>query len=903
MLQVCTVWCRRDEEGKAQFRSFPPRQAQGRADLVLTNDASAFFGLGSAVFPIAELYRLAFPLSATGFESETADSAEKLFALWEKIRGALLGFPCWTLLAFADVYQDLDETAVSQLFRSLAAEVSSDPDARRSDWMNTFAATVDRNPSPRNPALSDCTPLNDSRIASFFKPGGELSRMMPGYEPRPGQIAMACDVARAFSDGGHLIAEAGTGVGKSLAYLVPAACWALLNDVPVVVSTNTKNLQTQLIEHDLPTVRKILSMEAGKAEQLLKVALLKGRKNYLCLRNFASVLENNNFSYERPKRRLFAEIAAWAAFTGDGDLDTLQVLHPQVAENFASEFSSSSEECSGRKCRFFKRCFVQKARLAAAKAHIVVANHSLVFADASAPGKILPIYSQVVFDEAHNLEEAATDHYSLSASEAEIGKILRRLLSSKTTPGLVEKMRKMLDGGGVPFGAEEAKQFEEHLQKCTSLLEIVRKNATAFFAQMQHLIPGGSGDARYRCIAATAGTPPTREFFRNRVFIPCESEGWDEEKAESAKGKLRIALSALVDNLREAAKKIDDARAPGELPLFSDSTSLLEGAAAELDELSLNIEFLFSAQDTEYVFWASRQRRSRGGKNPPVVLKAAPLSVGEALARDLYKTKNSIVFSSATLRYNSSFSFIGRRLGLGLAETGRLDTCLAESPFDYSRQCRVLAADFLPPPEGEAQQSRSYKEQLGALLCDIFRITGGRALALFTSFEAMSDVAAQVEFPLREAGVRLLVHNRDGSRDEITAQFKKSKAAVLFGVQSFWEGVDIPGEALQYVVICRLPFPSVGDPVFSARCEQIKASGRSDFREYSIPQAVIRFRQGFGRLIRTCSDSGMVIIADSRFASKGYGRDFRNSLPCAVETVSSREMLIDAVAQWQTRQL
>jgi ATP-dependent DNA helicase DinG len=690
------------------------------------------------------------------------------------------------------------------------------------------------------------------------------------------------------------MAEAGTGVGKSLAYLIPSACWAILNDVPVVVSTNTKNLQTQLIEQDLPLVQKLLTAEAKGNAPLLRTALLKGRKNYLCLRNFVTVLENNDYSYDRAHRRNFAQLVAWAAFTKDGDLDVLTMLHPRIPESFAAEFSSSSEECSGRKCRHFRRCFVQKARQKANKAHIVVANHSLVFADASAPGVILPLYSQIVFDEAHNLEDAATDHYSQTVSESEIGHVLRRVSAPKSRMGVVDKLRKVVEEGTIAFTPKERTQFKKRLSQCASSVERIRKKAASFFAEMANLIPQGASEVRYQCVC-DADTL-VRRILKNRVFVPCSDEEWDEKKTLDLKNALRDALADAIGELKAAAAMIEESRTAGELPLFGDQTALLDGAAAELSELSLNVEFLFSAQDAGYVFWASASERARSAKRHSVALNAAPLSIGEALARDFYKEKKTIVFSSATLRYNSSFSFVGRRLGLGLVESGKLKTALAESPFNYLTQCKVLSAGFLPPPDGGALYNGTYKEQLGALLCDILRITRGRALALFTSFESMLDVAAQVEKPLRDAGVTLLVHNRDGSRDEITGRFKKQEAAVLFGVQSFWEGVDIPGPALRCVIICRLPFASVGDPIFSARCEQIKSNGGNDFREYSIPQAVIKFRQGFGRLIRTCTDRGLVIIADSRFSSKGYGIIFRKALPCPVVDISSRESMIEEVS-------
>ncbi|NLF99853.1 MAG: hypothetical protein GX565_06850, partial [Lentisphaerae bacterium] len=281
--------------------------------------------------------------------------------------------------------------------------------------------------------------------------------------------------------------------------------------------------------------------------------------------------------------------------------------------------------------------------------------------------------------------------------------------------------------------------------------------------------------------------------------------------------------------------------------------------------------------------------RSAGTAN----LYAAPLSIGEALAELLYRQKATVVFCSATLRVGSSFGYISRRLGIDRLEPEQVMTCVAESPFDYLTQCAALAPVFLPAPTGPA--GGAYAEQLSGLMLEVFTRTRGRAMGLFTSYEMMNQVARLLEAPLREAGVRLLVHGSNGTRDQITRIFRSGGACVLLGTHSFWEGVDVAGEALSCVVMARLPFAAVTDPIVEARCEQIERAGGSAFREFSLPQAVIRFRQGFGRLIRTRADKGVVIVADPRVVTMTYGATFRKSLPCPLLRVESRADLLARV--------
>lgn len=906
MIKLCTVWVSHGTDGKVAFDTFTPKDGNGTGDaVILANETFAFDKLTEAVVPVIDLCRLAHPLNprenvALWLDKGAAPSGEALYRLWKKLEERLLAYPVWALEVLAQLYRDLEERGLCLLFRDLAGRAETRhprKDAKHGtiDWGASFPVrSVTRHSGRKLPTLADCTPLASGTTAGFFETGGAFSRLMPGYESRKGQVEMARAVANAFNGGKHLLVEAGTGVGKSLAYLVPAASWALLNDVPVVVSTNTRNLQTQLVEKDLPLVRRALDEAAGgdKDAVPLRVALLKGRSNYLCLRRFADLTEQGVYELERPELRQFAETVAWACRTNDGDLDQFAGAGHSDA-SFLSRLTSTGEECPGRACPHYHRCFLQKARAVAANAHVIVANHALVFAEAQMPGSILPPHAQIVFDEAHNLEEAATKHLTIELSMGGVNRMLRRMgkIKASRRDGMLERMeRYVLRTSDLLPDDKARKAFAEAVQKAKRALERIRGRAETFFQTAERLAGAAGGDSvRFRC------APGVRQCFRKGGFADLSGAEWDEREAEASKAALLDAVASCAGALNAVAAVLDAPRKAGELPLYADQTALLEGALKTFQEFAFNVAFVFSANVDNYVFWAERENRGERGRRGGVRLNAAPLNVGESLKELLFEKKSSVVLCSATLRVGGSFAYIGRRLGLGLIDKGRIATCLAESPFNYLTQCRVLAADFMPEPKGAAAAGM-YAEQLGALMADLFPLTRGRAMGLFTSYEMMRQVAGLVEEPLAEAGIRLLVHNVDGTRDRITRLFREGNGAnVLFGVHSFWEGVDVAGEALSCVVLARLPFGALGDPVFEARCEQIDQAGGSSFRELSLPQAVIRFRQGFGRLIRTKSDRGVVVVADPRIVRAGYGAVFRQGLPCPVTRISERETLLREV--------
>ena len=753
-------------------------------------------------------------------------------------------------------------------------------------WANFLPEATDAVRVRHLPAHEDCARLDEEAVASHLRRGGTLGEM-PGYEERPGQIDMARAVAHAFNAREHLMIEAGTGVGKSLAYLVPSVLWAWTNDTPVVVSTATRTLQSQLIGSDIPRALRVLGDDAAK----FRVALLKGRANYLCLRAVGEFFAAGYWTMSAEEQALMPDFIRWLTTTPDGDLDTYEGLPRQ-------QISCPGEDCGGRRCPFHSRCFVHRARRAAAAAHLVVVNHALVLAEASAPGSgILPAYGRLVLDEAHNLEAIATEYLGAELSMPALTRILSRLVRrgkgrrGLRQGGVLSSIERQFSRGafsGSPAGGKVMRAVGE----ASRLVVRIVSAAEDFFSVAERLL--APADGRDICRYRVDGV---RSFSLHGLFKPYGPEGWDEAALRRAQTALEAELAALVNLLHSLGAALAEAVPEGELNYLGDLSAQVAGVAESLVGFANEANFVISGEKDTHAYWVERVRAER---RPSFLrLVAAPLSVAADLRRMFYDVRDSVVLCSATLRVGNDFGYMARRLGADAAPDGegRFSFLVAASPFDYFRQALVLAPDCLPDP---ASAPAKYAESLAGLMRDLFAATRGRALVLFTSYEMMKSVAAAAHPLLLEAGVRLVVQGEGLSREAMTRVLRESAGqdapTVLFGAQSFWEGVDVAGEALSCVVMARLPFAQVGDPVIEARSEMIDRAGGSSFRDYALPEAVIRFRQGFGRLIRTKSDSGVVVVTDPRLVTKSYGATFRKSIPASVHTVAELDELLARVA-------
>ncbi len=687
------------------------------------------------------------------------------------------------------------------------------------------ASTSEERP-PAEPTLDQGkeSPAPVVTVEDALSPTGPVGQGMAAFEDRPGQLEMARLVEETFSRGGKLLVEAGPGTGKTFAYLVPALIY--LRDHPgtrIVVSTRTKQLQEQVYEKDIPFL--IPRIAPG-----VKAALLKGRENYACLRQWERVLPEVMDELDRDLLIPLAYFAGWLFRTETGDIEENRAfLSAPRGWELWPRLADSPHRCSGPICPFYDDCFSFAARRRARAAGLVVVNHSLLLADLAADGGILGPYDYLIVDEAHSLEGTARDAFTVRLSAATLDRFL----------GEVHRRRGGWTGR-VPLPPDDP--------RISSLRELVGTLRTAnlrLFTRLGDLLPS---EQRGPTPALDLGTEATRIV------------------------NLLARLRAEIEGLGEVLE--DDAP-----DLAREAERLSVGA----DEIAGVYSTLFSPPQEGYVHWY--ERRGDG-----VFLHSTPLAIDRILAEALYPRAKGIVLTSATLTTDSGFSYI--RQALGLAAAGeRVREAVVASPFSYQEGMRIYLPRFLPPVNGDGEEYAGALSELITALAPLER----KVLVLFTSYRLLNAVHARLSGTVLAQGI-------DGPRGKLLEQFKGTKGgAVLLGTDSFWEGVDLPGEDLEVLVITRLPFPVPTDPVFSALCSRFEAEGHDPFLELSIPQAVLRLRQGVGRLIRTRADRGAVIITDRRILERGYGARFRASLPVEHISPPTLEALVRDLDDWLAR--
>jgi ATP-dependent DNA helicase DinG len=617
----------------------------------------------------------------------------------------------------------------------------------------------------------------------IFGETGMISRAMhTAYEHRPQQIQMAEAVEKALEAKTHLIVEAGTGVGKSLAYLVPAVLWAREANQRAVVATYTKALQQQLVDKDLPFLRKVLGD--------FRYALCVGGENYLCLRRFDQLRMAD--LYEQNEVEALNRLFEWSTMTRTGlrsDLD----IEPSPA--LWAKACRQADLCFGKDCSYYKDCCYQKAKAYEQQAHILVANHHLFFADMATGNNVLPFHKAVVFDEAHQIEEVATDYLGVEVSNAAVRYLLDTLLSQRTRKGMLTRL---------------TSQGHE-VQIIRGMVDGLRVISDNFFLNLHPFVQK---------------EPVIR--VRRRNLVP---DILSEPLLE-----LRDALLDL--NVETHEEEL-------EVKAFASRAQALGGA----------VRMNLGQKEEGFVYWAEREKmRYR--------LVASPIDVAETLREDLFGKMDTVVLTSATLSAAGAFSYIKHRLGLDATTELLLD-----SPFDFENQAMLYIASGL-----DDQQAAGYQEKFDEELKAVLSITKGRSLVLFTSYGQLRKSAEKIRRDMPGLGI---LCQGEMPAYRLVEQFKAVPNTVLFGTASFWQGIDIPGDALQCVVIAKLPFAVPDDPIIEARMELLK----NPFFEYQVPQATLLFRQGFGRLIRTKTDRGAVAVLDSRIMTKNYGKWFLRSIP------------------------
>ncbi|MFQ5591119.1 MAG: ATP-dependent DNA helicase [Phycisphaerae bacterium] len=650
--------------------------------------------------------------------------------------------------------------------------------------------------------------MTDSEhVRKILGSGGPVAEKLPNYEVRPQQLEMAVAVAEAFAGGRHLAVEAGTGVGKSFAYLVPAIEHVLRRGGRVVVSTHTIALQEQLVEKDIPFLRGVLAHD-------FTAVLVKGRSNYLGLRRLARASQRQATLFESGSRLAeLHRIEDWAYETTDGSLSDLE-RQPDAA--VWDRVRSEHDDCLGRRCPTYERCFFQRARRRAGTAQLLIVNHAMLFSDLAVRSRgasILPEYDLVVLDEAHTVERVAGDHLGASVSDTQVHYLLNLLFNERT-------------GRGVLAG-----HLTAQLQAAIST---ARTSSRDYFTRLE------AWNARHGSPSGRLRAPPP------------------------VKQDVAASLVELQQRMLELRHSVKDDEDRSELAAVAERCGGLSSAIADWHAQS----------KPEWVYWMER----KGGSPLRVTLCARPVDIGTTLKAVLFDAVKSVVLTSATLTVakEDPFAYLRSRLRLDDVRTLQLG-----SPFNYREQVRVYLESAMPDPADEdafvPAACEAIKKYVG--------ISGGRAFVLFTSYHMLRQCAAALGPTLEQQRMPLLVQGAGLPRSRMLEMFRSTPRSVLLGTDTFWAGVDVAGDALSNVIIVKLPFASPSNPVVEADIERIRASGGNPFLQYQVPEAILKFRQGIGRLIRSRGDRGIVAILDPRVRTKPYGRRFLEALPAGAVIV------------------
>lgn len=712
-------------------------------------------------------------------------------------------------------------------------------------------------------------PLDLAGLQAIWGAQGPLARGFPAYELRSQQQEMSTAVATTFNDGGRLLVEAGTGTGKTLAYLVPAAQWAVQNGERVVISTNTVNLQDQIQSKDVPDLQQALGKQ-------FRVHVLKGRSNYLCLLRWAE------FRSRRPgaaplsplESRVVVKVLLWLAQTTSGDQAELNLAGEEQA--LWSQVSATQETCTNDSCLFKQRrtCYFFSARRAAEAAHLIVVNHALLLSDLAADNGVLPEYEHLIVDEAHHLEEQATRHLGFDLPRRDYFALLLELHGAgdpQRPGGLIQDLRRVL-----PASDAAGARAIERLSLGEEAVERARESGARFFGAVTAFLAAYAGDAGTRLPFAERSSAG---FERHTRVTAALREHGQWPRLATAWADLSVVLAELHQHLEHVAQDVA-AIAGGLREDWERSTVLLTALTRRLLQARIELDALVEEPDANRVYWFSQ-----GEREDALSLHSAPLNVGEVLEPQLFAPRRTVILTSATLTVDDRFDFVRSRLGLGAVAA----TVQIGSPFEYRRQALIYLPEDLVDPMAPA-----YTGQVNQALIEFAGAARGRCLVLFTAHAALRATYRAIKGPLEQQGIAVVAQGVDGSRQQLVQTLRAQHATVVLGSASFWEGVDIAGEALSALAIVRLPFAVPSDPVFAARCEQFARP----FDEYSVPQAVLRFKQGFGRLIRSANDRGVLLVLDRRVTSKYYGKQFLRSLPDCTVRHGRLSRLADDTATW-----
>ena len=777
---------------------------------------------------------------------------------------------------FAAALNDRRQVAASLGGTSIGAQLLAQLGAAESSISSEAMFLVPRERPDRLEPTGRSEPVPPELLTGAMALGGPFSRTVAGFEDRPQQVEMMRAVATNLDQGGALLVEAGTGTGKSLGYLLPAALHAVERGDRVVVSTATIALQDQLLKKDIPALLAAADEAAGTPgmERLaalrdLKVSVLKGRANYLCLRRW--FLAQREETAAEPQAQLYAKIIAWLQQTETGDSAELHLSPDQ--RQFWPRLAEEEGSCIPGQCVFHRRnqCFLFRARQQAEASHIVIVNHSLLLSDMQARHSVIPSFSHLVVDEAHHLEAEATQRVGYSLSRGQALELIHRVVAESEPMGVAGALGltfRSIAGSPLDRARAIAADLQPRLSEGVAAAKEAVSRIDRFFNAlgdfMERYEQDGSGYDRQTRVTDAARRDP----------------GWSQLEIEW--DDLSQPTGALFDVMRAFDRALDGF-SDEELPTKPEMTTELEVLQQDIELFRLRMSEFVSTPSSETIYWLTRRLATDETSG-----HTAPLHVGGILNERLFHRCESVTLTSATLSIDGSFEYIRDRLSLEHADELRVP-----SPFDYQRSSLLAIADDIPEPGEPGHQKR-----LQEALIEICTVSDGRAMVLFTSHSALQTTYRAIKRTLEARQILVLGQRIDGSPRQLIERLRENPRTVILGTNSFWEGVDIVGDALSVLAITKLPFPVPSDPVFAARSELFD----DPFGHYAVPQAILRFKQGVGRLIRSAEDRGVCVVLDRRIVSRRYGSTFVSSLPPSAVVVASAADLAVEVGRFLLRE-
>ncbi|HIE24776.1 MAG TPA: DNA polymerase III subunit epsilon [Anaerolineales bacterium] len=826
-------------------------------NLLRFNTVIDTYELAAVLLPSAGRYKLGALSNFLGIPLANAhralDDAKATMGIFSQLYGMAENLPFDLIAEIVRQGEPLDWDA-NWVFQQILQKRAKNGERPKGTSDQIFKMRDTKKYAPLQPVdFENSVKLDPEEASSVLEHGGAFSNYFEHYEYRNEQVEMLQVVADAFSNSRHLMIEAGTGVGKSFAYLVPAAMWAIQNNTRVVISTNTINLQDQLIKKDIPDLAEALGMD-------LRASVMKGRGNYLCPRLFGILRRRGPRDVE--EMRVLTKILIWLLENQSGDRAEINLNGPKERAVW-QRVSAEDDNCTTETCMKHTggSCPFHQAKQASQSAHILIVNHALLLADIASGSHVLPEYDYLVVDEAHHLENATTSALSFRITPSMMNRLMREIGGTKSGT-----LGALLTEASQNLRPSDQALLRKKVKRATDLAFRVQEQVRVFFntiGEFTEYQRSGKGNPNYawqeRIVPSTRTLPIWEDV---------------EETWEGTHASLQLLLNLLKELYQASAELYADGA-----ETLEDAMGSLSNAARRLAEVEKNLDGMMMSPEQGTVYWVEIHPQYN-----KLTLRAAPLHVGELIKKHIWHKKESVILTSATLTTHGTFDYMRNALGAADAEELALG-----SPFDYENSTLLFIPTDIPEPN-----QQGFVETMAQSISTLATATGGRLLSLFTSYAQLKQVSRAIAPALKREGIIVYEQGGGASPNSLLESFKETDAAVLLGTRSFWEGVDIPGDDLSVVAIAKIPFGVPSDPLIAARSELYENA----FHEYYLPEAILQFRQGFGRLIRSAQDRGVVVIFDRRVQTKQYGRLFIESLPQCTTKVAPLRELAEVAEAW-----